>query len=88
MFYVFSSQGAEARLNATFGSAAHNQPIWLQNVVCSGDERDLADCLGAGESWTLGDCTHAEDVAVICRGNGILFIYDCDLRYENIIRYD
>ncbi|XP_038067599.1 deleted in malignant brain tumors 1 protein-like isoform X2 [Patiria miniata] len=39
-------------------------PILLDNLGCYGDESTLADCSHTG--WTAHDCSHLEDVGVIC----------------------
>lgn len=52
-------------------SAAHfgrgGGPIWLDNVVCEGQESAITHCthLGFGEN----NCGHSEDAGVICLGN-------------------
>lgn len=39
-------------------------PIWLDDIKCVGTEKSLYTC--AVKSWGVTDCSHKEDVGVIC----------------------
>ena len=43
-------------------------PIWLDNVMCDGNESSLARCSHHGVNIT-NSCTHAKDVGVNCSGS-------------------
>ena len=52
------------------GVAIHNRfgsgrdPIWLDTVTCTGNERSLTEC--GHIPWGQHDCRHSEDVAISC----------------------
>ncbi|XP_071836531.1 scavenger receptor cysteine-rich domain-containing protein DMBT1-like [Apostichopus japonicus] len=49
--------------SAKFGQGS--DPIWLDQVACSGSEQHIEDC-GSNE-WGEHDCGHHEDASVSCR---------------------
>lgn len=55
--------GAIAIGRARFGPGTG--PIYLDNVICSGRERELLDCLHLGVG--INNCQHTEDAAVFCQ---------------------
>ncbi|XP_041368061.1 deleted in malignant brain tumors 1 protein-like isoform X2 [Gigantopelta aegis] len=61
------SSGSESKKQAYFGKG--NQTIILDDIKCNGTETSLAQCRHSG--WGSHDCTHSEDVGVICRPDGM-----------------
>ena len=52
---------------SVFGGGAQDEPIWLDEVNCTGNEDTLAACPHVG--WGNSDCDHTEDAGVICDFN-------------------
>ncbi|KAK2815803.1 hypothetical protein Q5P01_026270 [Channa striata] len=48
--------------NAAFGPGSG--PIWLDDVVCSGNESSITDCRHLG--FGINNCLHSEDASVVC----------------------
>lgn len=60
--WYFSPVSAEVVVDGRFG--AGTGPIWMDDVICSATETRLSDCQFG--NWNNSDCTHQEDVGVIC----------------------
>ena len=59
---TFLSSAPDATQRSYFG--AGSGPIYMDNVVCDGDESFLTDCTHV----SLHNCDHSEDAGVRCEG--------------------
>eukprot|EP00057_Strongylocentrotus_purpuratus_P035138 XP_797846.3 PREDICTED: soluble scavenger receptor cysteine-rich domain-containing protein SSC5D [Strongylocentrotus purpuratus] len=57
---------SEAPGSARFGQGSG--PIWLDDVMCSGEETDLADC--PHQAFGTNNCGHYEDAGAVCSFTG------------------
>lgn len=51
--------------SAHFGPGS--DPIWLDNIHCTGTESTLTEC--ELKNWGEHNCAHSEDAGVVCSGN-------------------
>ena len=51
-----------------YGFGPSTQPILIQNVECSGNERNISECMHS-EVNDVRACSHGDDTGVICEGN-------------------
>ncbi|CAL8393814.1 unnamed protein product [Arctogadus glacialis] len=53
----------------SFGNefGAGSGPIWLDNVVCTGEEDAITQC--PHQNYAENNCGHSEDVGIVCLGN-------------------
>lgn len=61
--------GCGTALSATRGAhfGRGHDPIWLDEVNCTGTEDTLFDC--RANAWGDNNCFHGEDAGVICSGD-------------------
>lgn len=63
MFCIYLNRsGAAAKTQASFGPGSGR--IWLDNVVCHGNENSIATC--PANAWGAHNCGHQEDAGVVC----------------------
>ena len=55
--------GAQPRINGAFGQGVGD--IFLDNVVCDGNELRLVDC--ASNPLAAHNCQHTQDAGVVCQ---------------------
>ena len=55
--------GAETLSHASFGEGSGR--IWLKDVRCTGNERELSGC--SSNSSGIASCTHAQDAGARCQ---------------------
>ncbi|NXW50736.1 DMBT1 protein, partial [Nyctiprogne leucopyga] len=60
--------GCGKALSATSGArfGRGHDPIWLDEVNCTGNEDNIFDCRAS--AWGDNNCFHGEDAGVICSG--------------------
>ena len=61
---IFTTDGAEVEQASEFGGQAA-VPIFLDELMCSGDEQSLMECRMYVEPG-VHHCSHQQDVGVIC----------------------
>ena len=58
------ANGCVNKTSRHFRAASWSQPIWLDEVQCTGQEQSLVECLHA--NWGTANCGHKEDAGCIC----------------------
>ena len=59
--------GGCAVWQAAFGQGPVSSPVWLDNVLCTGEEDCLGECSFTGlDVESDGLCSHENDAGVIC----------------------
>jgi Scavenger receptor cysteine-rich domain len=50
--------------SGVYSKSNDTQPIWLDELSCTGEEKNIGECLHS--FWGLTDCGHKEDAGCIC----------------------
>ncbi|XP_064388348.1 neurotrypsin-like [Halichondria panicea] len=71
-FSTYTRYGTVGRLG--FNEISSDSPTWLDELLCLGRESRLINC----PANTIGveDCTHSQDVGLVCTANGDLRLVD------------
>ncbi len=72
--------GNAYNIKNTYGTG--QGPIWLDNVLCKGEESTLSKCSHNG--WGTHDCLRNQDVAVQC-GNLLSYALQCLSIYQQVL---
>ena len=78
---MYMCAGAQARANAAFGQGVGD--IFLDNVVCDGNELRLIDC--SSNPLAAHNCFHSEDAGVVCQPAPSRMSIQIIVVYYNII---
>lgn len=82
----FFRKNATVKAYAVYGNGVGS--IWLDDVTCVGNETSIVNC--SHNEWGNHDCTHAEDVGVICVPNSgkckIQALYNFDKLCRNVVK--
>ena len=62
IFLIYSDTSYADKSSKKFSPGTDE--IWLENLRCTGDEMDLADCRHSG--WGVHNCEHRDDVGIKC----------------------
>ena len=60
-----ANNGCINKTEHLFTSATASQPIWLDDVTCTGLEQSLVECFH--RNWGVSDCRHKEDAGCMCK---------------------
>lgn len=88
--YVLTTDGVEVREASQFGGQASG-PIFLDQLMCSGEEESLMDCRMYEEPG-VHMCSHQHDVGVICQRKALqcmcrstICLYTCRTFYTCVV---
>jgi len=61
---VFSISYKGHFIGNMYKNGSNGKPIWLDDVECTGRERDARQC--RHRAWGIHNCDHSEDVSISC----------------------
>lgn len=67
LFVLFCSQQSITRVIGSSFYGAGTGQIWMDGVHCTGTEASIDQCR-FNQPWGTNDCTHSEDLSIVCSG--------------------
>lgn len=83
LLLVFEISYVGAVIGNRYG--AGEDPIWLDDVICTGIESGIEQCVHL--PWGTNDCDHSEDVSISCSNPETKGIFSCSIfRLRDVLK--